>query len=85
MTLDESSSSMKEASNKVIDLCAPSEDISISDGSSSDDIQIVTPHRNTKYSGIDDIQKAIALSPFSSMYPDDNESVTSESRTINQS
>ena len=68
MTLDESSSSMKEPYNKVIDLCAPSEEISISSGSFPDDIQIVAPHRNTKYSVIDAIHKVIASNSFPSMY-----------------
>ena len=76
---------MIETSNEVIDLCVPSEEISISDGSSPDSIQIVTSHRDTKYSVVDDIQKVITSKSFSSMHLENNESVTSESQTIKQS
>ena len=76
---------MKEISNEAVDMRASSEEILISDGSSPDDLQIVTLHRNTKYSGIDDIQKAVASNSFSSIYPDDDKFVTSKSRTMNQS
>ena len=54
MTLDELSSSI-ETSNGVIDLRTQPEEISISDGSSPDDVQIVTPHRDAKYRVVDDI------------------------------
>jgi hypothetical protein len=70
MSLDDSSSSKLEVSKEIIDLCC-TEEFSKNDNSFTNEVEIVTPNKSANYDVVSDIQKAIAGSTFSAMYPDE--------------
>ena len=70
MSSDDSSSSKLEVSKEIIDLCC-TEEFPKNDNSFTNEVEIVTPNKSANYHVINDIQKAIAASTFSAMYPDE--------------
>ena len=70
MSSDDSSSSKLEVSKEIIDLCC-TEEFPKNDNSFTNEVEIVTPNKSANYDVVNDIQKAIAASTFSAMYPDE--------------
>ena len=59
------------SSRDIIDLCSSEDTIEINESSSTDDVQVNTPHRRFEFNVVKDIQTAISIESFSAMYPDE--------------